>query len=65
MNKIKSIVIIVNSEKYSANQIDKRLLKSNPPLKGRIKDENFILDVRTIFDDEIDLVAESFRNAFN
>jgi len=65
MNRIKSVVIIVKSEKFSANQIDKRLLQSNPPLKGRIKDENFILDLRTIFDDEIELVAKSFTYAFS
>ena len=64
MNKIETIVIEVFSKNFSANEIDKKLRLSHPPLKGRIKDDKFLMDVRTIFNDEIKDVKKSFENAF-
>ncbi len=64
MNKIETIVIVVENDKYSSNEIDEKLRFSEPPLKGRIKDEKFLLDVRTIFDDEILDIKKSFKYAF-
>ena len=64
MNKIETIVIIVENNKYSSQEIDEKLRFSEPPLKGRIKDEKFLLDVRTIFDDEISDIKKSFKYAF-
>ncbi len=64
MNKIETIVVVVSSNKYSAEDIDRKLRFSTPPVKGRIKDNRFFLDIRTIFDDEILELKKSFKYAF-
>ncbi len=64
MNRIKTVVIEVFSDKFSAEQIDKKLRNGYIALKGRIKDEKFILDMRTIFDEELELIVNIFKNVF-
>ena len=39
--------------KTSANAIAKQFRQANPPIIGRIKDDKFLLDLRTIFDAKI------------
>ena len=36
----------------NANRIAERFRRANPPIIGRIQDERFLLDLRTIFDTE-------------
>ena len=53
--ELPTVVITIENSKLSANAIAKRFRQANPPIIGRIKDDQFLLDLRTIFDAE-DLV---------
>jgi len=46
-------------EGTSANTIEQRMRNSDPPVIGRIEDDRFLLDFRTIQDDELPLLAEA------
>ena len=48
--ELPTVVITVENAKLSANAIAKRFRQADPPIIGRIKDDQFLLDLRTIFD---------------
>ena len=48
--ELPTVVITIENSKLSANAIAKRFRHANPPIIGRIKDNRFLLDLRTIFD---------------
>ena len=62
MNKIKSIVLEIIHKHYSASKIDSILRTSVPPVVGRIKDDIFIIDVRTVFDNQIKELSDVLSN---
>jgi hypothetical protein len=43
-------VIAVRHDTESASAIAVKFRRANPPIIGRIKDDRFLLDLRTIFD---------------
>lgn len=45
------------------DELRRRLLATDPPLAARIEDDAFLLDPRTLLDDEFRLVAEVLRQA--
>ena len=45
----------------SANAIGKYLRENTPPIIGRIEDDAFIMDLRTIQDDELLLIETAFN----
>jgi len=55
--ELPTVVITIEHGKLSANAIAKRFRQASPPIIGRIKDDKFHLDLRTIFDAE-DLVPK-------
>ncbi len=46
----------------SANDIEKEMRKNSPPIIGRIENDIFIMDLRTVGEDEISIVAEAISN---
>ena len=50
--ELPTLVIAVEHQKLSANAIAQRFRASQPPIIGRINDDRFLLDLRTIFDPE-------------
>jgi L-seryl-tRNA(Ser) seleniumtransferase len=48
--ELPSIAISIDQPKLSATAIAKKFRDANPPIIGRIKDDRFLLDLRTIFD---------------
>ncbi len=45
----------------SAGRIEKRLRGGQPPVIGRIEDDRFLMDLRTVQDDELDLITAAVR----
>jgi L-seryl-tRNA(Ser) seleniumtransferase len=45
----------------SANAIDKAFRESDPPIVGRIENDLFIIDLRTVLDDEPELIVQAFK----
>ena len=50
----------VKVEGISANGIEKSMRENRPPLIGRIEDGFFIMDMRTVHDDELPIVEQAF-----
>ena len=48
--ELPTIAIAIEQPKLSAATMAKRFRAANPPIIGRIKDDRFLLDLRTIFD---------------
>ena len=48
--ELPTVVITVAHPKLSANAIAKKFRQADPPIIGRIQDDKFLLDLRTIFD---------------
>jgi L-seryl-tRNA(Ser) seleniumtransferase len=48
--ELPTVVITIENAKLSANAIAKRFRQASPPIIGRINDDKFLLDLRTIFD---------------
>ncbi len=46
----------------SANAIEKNMRKNEPPIMGRIEEDIFIMDLRTIQDDEFHIIQKAFDN---
>ncbi len=48
--ELPTVVITIENAKLSANAVAKKFRQANPPIIGRIQDDKFLLDLRTIFD---------------
>lgn len=46
----------------SPNRIEKSMRENSPPIIGRIEEERYIIDLRTILDDELSIIAEAFQS---
>lgn len=46
----------------SANTIESHMRSHDPPVIGRIEEDVFIMDVRTILDDELPIIKNAFEN---
>ena len=62
---IDSKVIEIIPKKISVSSLEKKLRLSKSHIIGRIKDEKYILDVRTIFEDEFDLIYEELKRCLS
>jgi len=49
----------------SATELKQRLLDTNPPLVGRLEDNAFCLDPRTLTDAEFPLVCDALRQGMH
>jgi L-seryl-tRNA(Ser) seleniumtransferase len=50
--ELPTIVITVEHDQLSANAIAQKFRSAHPPIIGRIRDDRFLLDLRSIFDPE-------------
>jgi L-seryl-tRNA(Ser) seleniumtransferase len=60
IEELPTVVISVAHPKLSANIIAQKFRAAHPPIIGRINDDRFLLDLRTIFDAE-DLIPKFVR----
>jgi len=61
IEELPTVVVSVEHPKLSANVIAQKFRAANPPIIGRINDDRFLLDLRTIFDAN-DLIPSFGRN---
>ena len=55
--------IIITPNKISAGQLEKKLRFSNGHIIARVNNDTYILDARTIFEDEFDVIANELQSA--
>lgn len=53
--------IRVKVAQISANAIEKMMRRYDPPVIGRIEDDSFLLDIRTVQEDEISTIVTAFE----
>ena len=52
----------VRVQGLSPNQLEQRLRANSPPIIGRIEDDAYLMDARTIMEDEFSLIAKAFQS---
>ncbi len=52
----------IKIEGVSVNTIEKSMRKNIPPIIGRIEEDTFIMDLRTVQDDELPIIKTAFLN---
>jgi L-seryl-tRNA(Ser) seleniumtransferase len=58
-------VVAITSEKYGAQELQSRLRRHQTPIIARVEDDKLILDLRTVFADELDLLLNALRHALS
>lgn len=59
-----SVTISVNRPVISANIQSQLFREQSPPIIGRIEDQNFVLDLRTVFPHQDELLTSAIKNIF-
>ncbi len=63
LQELPTLVLAVKPLDFSVNSLEESLRKGDPPIISRISKEELILDMRTIFDEEIPLLAAGMEKA--
>jgi len=63
LQELPTIVLAIQPLNLSVNDLEEDLRKGEPPIISRISKDELILDMRTIFDDEIPLLALCIEKA--
>ncbi len=59
--ELPSVCIGIKTAGLSANAIERGMRASTPPVIGRIEEDTFLMDLRTVRDDEIELIGIAFE----
>ncbi|MDV9762643.1 L-seryl-tRNA(Sec) selenium transferase [Clostridioides difficile] len=65
LETISTKVIAITPEHMNVSSLEKKLRLSEAHIIARVYDNKYVLDVRTIFDDEFDVIVEELKKAFN
>lgn len=65
LETIKSKVIAITPNEINVSTLEKKLRLSDSYIIARVYDNKYVLDVRTIFEDEFDIVAKELSNALS
>jgi len=57
--------VALTADKLTADSVARRLRGGNPPIIARIAEDRVVLDPRTIFPEQIELVARAVRVALD
>ncbi|NWG01415.1 MAG: L-seryl-tRNA(Sec) selenium transferase [Syntrophaceae bacterium] len=65
LQELPTLVVAIKPFGFSVNHLEEKLRKGEPPIISRISKEELILDMRTVIDEEIPLLAVGIKNALN
>ena len=63
LQELPTMAVAIKPLDFSVNSLEENLRKSDPPIISRISKEELILDMRTVFDEEIPLLAAGIERA--
>jgi L-seryl-tRNA(Ser) seleniumtransferase len=63
LQELPTMAVAIKPLDFSVNSLEENLRKSDPPVISRISKEELILDMRTVFDEEIPLLAAGIEKA--
>jgi L-seryl-tRNA(Ser) seleniumtransferase len=55
-----TFAVSVQSGDFSANEVEEFLRRNDPPIIGRIESDRFMMDLRTILPQQIEIIARAF-----
>jgi L-seryl-tRNA(Ser) seleniumtransferase len=58
-------LVAITSEKRPSQELQSRLRQHEPPVVTRVEDDALLLDLRTVFLDEVDALINSIRQALS
>jgi len=61
--QIEGVAIKIRSGKVSEKQIEKALRENEIPIIARISDKSVLIDLRTVFDDEMEMLSKGIKNS--
>lgn len=62
VEKIKTYVIKIKNGKLSPQELEKRLRANKVPIVIRVSNDEVIMDLRTLFDRDFDIIVDAFEN---
>jgi L-seryl-tRNA(Ser) seleniumtransferase len=65
LQNLPTIVLAVKPIDLSVNRIEENLRQADPPIISRISKDELVLDMRTVFDEEIPLLAKGLEKALS
>lgn len=65
LETIKTKVIAIKPNNMNVSSLEKKLRLSDEHIIARVYDNKYILDLRTIFDEEFDIIAKELKKALN
>jgi len=65
LQELPTIVLSLKSSDRSVNSLEQGLRKADPPIISRISKDELILDMRTVFDEEIPLLVSGIEKALS
>ena len=57
--------IKINSKKISISAFEKKMRLTEPHIVGRVEENSYFIDVRTVFEDELEITASKIRDILN
>lgn len=60
-----TFLLAVSSERFSADELARRLRRSNPPVVGRVEENRLLLDLRTVFETEEHNLVQDLQDLAN
>jgi L-seryl-tRNA(Ser) seleniumtransferase len=61
LQELPTMVVAIKPFNFSVNSLEKNLRQGEPPIIARISKEELILDIRTVFDEEIPLLVSGIE----
>ena len=65
LERLDTYTVVIKPNKFSVSYLEKRLRNSESHVIGRVNEDKYILDVRTIDEDEFDLIIKELKMIFN
>ncbi len=62
LQELPSKCVAVRIDGLSANRIEQMMRESDPPIIGRIEEDLFVMDLRTVMEEEIEIIASTLNN---
>ena len=63
LQDLKTMALIIKPRHLSVNKLEENLRKGDPPIICRIRKDELVLDMRTVFDEDIPLLATGIEKA--
>lgn len=65
LKKRKKYGLVWDEEKINAIELANKLRNSAPPVFARIEQDRVLLDMRTVYDEEVDIISRTLENVFS